>query len=129
MRDKLKPGEELVDSSGVHITNRTTKSKVVAEFVDAIPQPVDHLSSNKAPTWVAQDGLKEGFQKAMAAPGRALLLLHYDKEAGSMSKRKQLATWRAKRLEEQGYRESMGWTVRAVDDKIYVMYDPRTMEY
>lgn len=129
MREPLKPDDKLVDDSGIHITNRTYKSKVVAEFVDAIPPPKDNLTGNKAATWVPQDGLKEGLQKAMAAPGRALLLLKYDKDAGGMSVRRALAKKRVEYLNNQGYRESMGWTVRAVDDAVYVIYDPRTREY
>lgn len=65
----------------------------------------------------------------MAAPGRALLLLKYDKDAGPMSVRRSMAKKRVEYLNNQGYRESMGWTVRAVDDAVYVIYDPRTREY
>lgn len=127
MRDPLKPTDELVDKQGVHITNRTAKSKVIAEFVDAIPEP--KLTRVTAPAFVKQDGLQAGFEKAMANPGRAMLLLEYGKEAGSKSEQKRMAKWREKMLQEQGYRESLGWTIRAVDNQIYCMYDPRTMEY
>lgn len=121
--DHYNSWSQVNDTSAVRVQAQvvTIKSKVIAEFVDEIPKPKDTISRNRT-SWEPQDGLKEGLEKAMRNPGRALLLLKYGE--GSMSRRKALAKWRVEALEKQGYRENMGWTVRAVDDEIYVIYEP-----
>ena len=103
---------------------RTLKSKVIAEFVDEIPEPKSNIDKTRT-RFEAQPGFKEALQKAMANPGRAMLLVEYD--VGSKGKRRELAKFRAKAMGEQGYNERNGWTVRAVDHRVYVLYDPRGM--
>lgn len=101
---------------------RTFKAKVVAEFVDEIPTPKDHFRKYQT-SWQPQDGLKEGLEKAFRNPGRAMLLVKYDGK-DSPSKRREMARLRAKSLDDQGYSERMGWTVRAVETEVYVLYNP-----
>lgn len=107
---------------------RTFKSKVIAEFVDEIPQPKDHFRKYKT-SWEAQDGFKEGLEKAFRNPGRAMLLVTYEESKDSPSKKREMAKLRAKSLDDQGYSERMGWTVRAVDERVYVMYNPTENGY
>lgn len=101
---------------------RTFKARVVAEFVDEIPQPELKLDKYRT-SWARQDGLHEGLEKAFRNPGRAMLLVTYDGK-DSRSKRREMAKLRAKSLEDQGYSERMGWTVRNVDESVYVLYNP-----
>lgn len=107
---------------------RTFKAKVVAEFVDAIPVPADHFRKYKT-SWQPQDGLKEGLEKAFRNPGRAMLLVTYEEAKDSPSKRREMARLRAKSLGDQGYSERMGWTVRNVDERVYVMFNPPAEGY
>src|SRR5688500_3901345 len=88
------------DGSGVRV--RTMKSKVVAEFVDAIPD----LPDNRGPNWKSfepQEGVKEALNAAFNAPGRAMILVEYD--TGAPSQRRQSAKLRAKGLIDRGYSE------------------------
>ena len=101
---------------------RTFKAKVVAEFVDEIPTPKDHFRKYQT-SWAAQDGFKEGLEKAFRNPGRAMLLVTYEEGRDSPSKKREMARLRAKSLEDQGYSERMGWTVRNVDEKVFVLYN------
>lgn len=101
---------------------RTLKSKVIAEFVDEIPEPKSNIDKTRT-RFEAQPGFREALMKAMNNPGRAMLLVEYD--SGSKSKRRQLAEFRVKAMGDQGYNERNGWTVRAVDSRVFVLYDPR----
>lgn len=101
---------------------RTFKSRVIAEFVDEIPLAENQLKKYKT-SWIPQDGFREGLEKAFHNPGRAMILVRYDGK-DSPSKRREMARLRAKSLETQGYSERMGWTVRAVEFEVYVMYNP-----
>lgn len=95
-------------------------SKVIAEFVDEIPQPKDNLTGNRT-SWQPQDGVKEALTLAMEHPRRAMLLVKYIE--GPPSQRRSMAKRRAQAMVEQGYTEMNGWTVRAVDGDVYVMYN------
>ena len=107
---------------------RTFKAKVVAEFVDEIPTPKDHFKKYQT-SWAAQDGFKEGLEKAFRNPGRAMLLVTYKESKDSPSKKREMAKLRAKSLDSQGYSERMGWTVRAVETEVYVLYTPTENGY
>ena len=102
---------------------RTFKARVVAEFVDEMPEaaPIKNL---KHTSWERQDGLHEALEKAFNHPGRAMLLVKYDRKGDSPSRRREMARLRAKSLEDQGYSERMGWTVRNVENEVYVMFSP-----
>lgn len=97
-----------------------SKSTVIAKFVDEIPP--DDKSVHLLP-FQPQEGFQEGLELAMANPGRAMLLVTYDVD--SPSKCRGQAKLRARGLVEKGYSEVNGWTVRAVEDSVYVMFDPR----
>lgn len=99
------------------------KSRVVAQFVDAMPTPasVRHLDGHRT-EWASQDGFYEALELAAANPNRAMLLVKYDIDGASMSKRKSRAKARVVSLEKLGYGANSGWHVRAVDDEVYVMY-------
>lgn len=101
--------------------DRTLKSTVVAEFVDEIPKPKFHDIKKYRQSWEPQEGFKEGLMQAMNNPGRAMLLVRYDKDRAK-SKQRNLAKLRVFNLKEQGYNEHNGWDVRAVDNCVYVMY-------
>lgn len=109
------------DGSGIRV--KTMKSKVVAEFVDAIPDMPKNLDPKfRAPPFKAQEGVKEALDKAFNAPGRALILVDYNIEGNSRSKVRALSEKRVEYLESQGYSEHNGWVVRAVSGKVYVLY-------
>ena len=98
-----------------------SKSKVVGEFVDGIPEPKkSHNIGNYRTSWQSQEGVKEALSKAFAHPGKAMELLDYTE--GALSVRRKNAKLRVMSLERQGYTEDNGWTVRAVDTKIYCLY-------
>ena len=98
-----------------------SKSKVIGEFVDAIPEVKSREGWGKDRTsWQAQEGVREALAKAFANPGKALLLLEYNE--GAQSVRKKNAKLRVMSLERQGYTEENGWVIRAVDAKIYALY-------
>lgn len=98
------------------------KSKVVAQFVDAIPPLPEPYggSQHRAAPFQPQEGLKEALSLAMANKGRAMKLLEYTD--GPKSKDKSRAKIRALGLTNQGYTENNGWVVRAVDNAVYVLY-------
>lgn len=98
------------------------KSKVVAQFVDAIPDlpPAYGGKEHRAPPFQAQEGLKEALTLAMQNKGRAMKLLEYTD--GPKSKDKSRAKVRAMGLVNQGYTENNGWVIRAVDNAVYVLY-------
>lgn len=101
------------------------KSKVVAQFVDAIPDlpPAYGGKEHRAPPFQKQEGVVEALTLAMQNKGRAMLLVEYDSPDMSPSRRRQAAKMRARGLSEgQGYNENNGWIVRAVDNKVYVLY-------
>ena len=98
---------------------RKFKSKVIAEFVDAIPE-VKHKEFKKVTIFAAQDGVKEALQKAMGQPKRAMLLVRYDE--GSPGRKRALAEMRERAMKEQGYNENNGWIVRAVENEVYVVW-------
>jgi hypothetical protein len=98
-----------------------SKSTVIGEFVDAIPEVKSRQGFGKDRTsWAAQEGVREALAKAFANPGKAMLLLEYDE--GAQSVRKKNAKLRVMSLERQGYTEDNGWIIRAVDAKIYALY-------
>jgi hypothetical protein len=99
-----------------------SKSKVVGEFVDGIPEVKKKSTFEKYRTsWEAQPGVKEALSKAFNNPGRAMELLDYTE--GALSVRRKNAKLRVMSLvERQGYSEDNGWTIRAVDTKIYCLY-------
>lgn len=94
------------------------KSKVVAEFVDEMP---DYDGTKHLTPFESQPGLKEAMIKAMNNPGRAMKLVEYCE--GPRSKWKSMAKIRAKGLQERGYSEENGWDIRAVENIVYVMYN------
>lgn len=101
------------------------KSKVVAQFVDAIPDlpPAYGGKEHRAPPFQAQEGFREAMTLAMQNKGRAMLLVEYSNPEMSPSKRRSAAKMRARgMIENQGYNENNGWIVRAVDNKVYVLY-------
>ena len=102
---------------------RTFKARVIAEFVDEMPEATHDPRSTKT-SWTAQDGLKEGLAKAFEHPGRAMLLVKYDRKGDSPSRRREMAKLRAKSLGDQGFNARMGLDVRAVENSVYVMYNP-----
>lgn len=98
------------------------KSRVVAEFVDEIPEAFKPIDYNKTRTrWEPQEGFREAMEKAFMHPGRPMLLVRYDIDK-SKSKQKTQAMARVAALATQGYNESTGWIVRAVDNAVYVNY-------
>ena len=100
---------------------RTFKGRVVAEFVDAIPEVNNPTKGFKRTTiFAAQDGVKEALEKAMHHPKKAMLLVKYDE--GAPSRRRTLAELRELAMKRQGYNESNGWVVRAVEGEVYVMW-------
>ncbi len=106
---------------------RTFKSKVIAEFVDEIPTPSPKKFQAHQTTWESQSGIKEALMKAFNHPGKAMILVDYDgkdERKASPSRRRDMAGLRARSLIDQGYSERMGWTVRAVETKVFVMYNP-----
>lgn len=109
------------DGSGIRV--RTMKSKVVGEFVDAIPEidPKDNFKG-KMQSFQRQEGLTEALNKAFNAPGRAMILVDYNLEENSKSRRRALSEKRVEYLNDQGYSEQAGWIVRAVDGRVYVLY-------
>ena len=102
--------------------DRTLKSRVVAEFVDEIPKPKFHDIQKHRQSFESQPGFREAMMKAMNNPGRAMLLVTYDVDK-SKSKQRNLAKLRVWNLEQQGYSEQAGWTIKAVDNMVYVMYN------
>lgn len=109
------------DEKGV--TVRTMKSKVIAEFVDEIPpMPMNLDLSKKAAPFQRQEGVKEALDMAFNAPGRAMILVDYNIPGTSRSQGRILADRRAESLANQGYGEKSGWVVRAVDGRVYVLY-------
>ncbi len=99
---------------------RQFKSKVIAEFVDAIPDIPKSPPFKRVTIFAAQDGVKEALQKAMNHPKKAMLLVEYD--TGAPSRRRTLAELRELAMKRQGYNENNGWVVRAVEGKVYVMW-------
>lgn len=98
-----------------------SKSTVIGEFVEAIPEVKSRQGfGSQRTSWQAQEGVREALSKAFANPGRAMLLLEYDE--GAQSVRKKNAKLRVMSLERQGYTEENGWIIRAVDAKIYALY-------
>lgn len=97
-----------------------SKSKVVGEFVDAIPEPKKSNLNKYRTSWQSQEGVREALSKAFAHPGKAMELLDYTE--GALSVRRKNAKLRVMSLEKQGYNEQNGWIVRAVDTKIYCLY-------
>ena len=106
------------DENGV--TVRTMKSKVVGEFVDAIPDLPDNRKNWQ--TFQRQEGLTEALNRAFNAPGKAMVLVDYNIEGNSRSKVRALSEKRVEYLQTQGYSEQSGWIVRAVEGKVYVLY-------
>ena len=102
---------------------RTFKATVVAEFVDEMPAATHDPRDTKT-SWEPQSGFKEALQKAFEHPGRAMLLVKYESKGDSRSKRRGMAKLRAKSLDDQGYSKRMGWDVRAVENEVYVLYNP-----
>lgn len=97
-----------------------SKSKVIGEFVDAIPERKYKPENLKRTSWAAQEGVREALSIAFANPGKAMLLVHYDQ--GAKSVRKKNADLRRMSLERQGYNEENGWIIRAVEEKVYCLY-------
>lgn len=99
-----------------------SKSTVIGEFVDAIPEVErkNPLDPKYRTSWEAQKGVREAFSKAFANPGKAMLLVEYDQ--GAPSVRRKNAKLRVLSFTKQGYSEDNGWIVRAVDGKIYCLY-------
>lgn len=98
------------------------KSKVVAEFVDDMPERPEPFGGKRV-IFQRQEGFTEAMTLAMQNPGRAMLLLEY--KDGPKSKDRSRAKARVMGMEAQGYSERNGWTVRAVENKVYVMYAGR----
>ncbi len=70
--------------------------------------------------------------KAFSHPGKAMILVDYDgkdERKASPSRRRTMAELRAKSLIDQGYSERMGWTVRAVETRVFVMYQPKEEQW
>lgn len=97
-----------------------SKSTVIGEFVDEIPEKKPGTSNLRRTSWAPQEGVREALSKAFANPGKAMLLVHYDQ--GAKSVRKKNADLRRMSLIRQGYSEENGWIVRAVEEKVYVLY-------
>jgi hypothetical protein len=97
-----------------------SKSTVIGEFVDEIPERKYKPENLKRTSWQAQEGVREALSKAFANPGKAMELVHYDQ--GAKSVRKKNAYLRQLSLLRQGYTEENGWIVRAVEEKVYVLY-------
>lgn len=100
----------------------TPKSKVIAEFVDEIPKPKDRSGNLRTTSWEVQPGVREALIKAFNNPGKAMILVEYDAKGLAPSKRRSQAKLRVMALERQGYTEQAGWVVKAVDNKVYVLY-------
>jgi hypothetical protein len=98
-----------------------SKSKVIGEFVDAIPEVPKKFDYEKSRTsWERQPGIEAAFSKAFRNPGKALILVDYNE--GAMSVRKKNAKLRVMSFNRQGYTEENGWIIRAVETKVYAMY-------
>lgn len=98
-----------------------SKSTVIGEFVDAIPEVEKKINLNDTRTsWQAQAGVREALSKAFANKGRAMILVEYDQ--GAKSVRVKNAKLRVMSLEKQGYNEDNGWVIRAVEGRVYCLY-------
>lgn len=99
---------------------RKFKSKVVAQFVERMPETgqAHHLTA-----FTAQEGVAEALEQAFMSKGRAMLLLTYNDEKDSKSQQKSQARSRVLDLQRQGYTAEAGWIVRAADNRVYVMYN------
>lgn len=107
------------DENGV--TVRTYKSKVIAEFVDGIPDEDPKANfKGKMNVYTPQEGVREALDMAFNAPGRAMVLVEYDQ--GPPSQRRNNAKSRVEMLNKQGYSEKSGWVVVARENKVYVLY-------
>ena len=96
-------------------------SKVIAEFVDEIPKPKQNkLKKVRTHIFEAQEGVKEALEKAMQHRGKAMCLVEY--VVGPPSRRRDQAKLRAMSLNKMGYSEANGWIVRAVDEKVFVVW-------
>ena len=97
--------------------------KLHEEFVDEIPEDnaIAKFQGRMAPSFKPTPGVREAMLRAFENPRRAMKLMEYVE--GAPSKRKNMAEMRVRALKEQGYNEGNGWTVRAVDATVYVMYD------
>ena len=98
---------------------RQHTSRVIAEFVDEIPAVVSK-KFQRTTIFAAQDGVKEALEKAMHHPKKAMVLVEYDQ--GSPARRRTLADLRVLSMTKQGYTENNGWIVRAVEGKVYVIW-------
>lgn len=96
------------------------KSKVIGEFVDEIPEVKMADVSKYRQSWKPQEGVREALSIAFRNPGKAMLLLEYTE--GAPSKKKSNAKLRVRSLIDQGYSESNGWIIRAVDNRVYALY-------
>lgn len=116
-------GNNQVPDDGSGIRVRTMKSKVIGEFVDAIPDMPKNLDPKfRAPPFKAQEGVKEALNMAFNAPGRAMKLVDYNLEGNSRSKVRALSEKRVEYLQDQGYSEANNWHVVAVAGIVYVLY-------
>lgn len=99
---------------------RRHKSVVVGEFVDEIPQIAKGKWVTKTHVFAAQDGVKEALEKAMNHKGKAMVLVEYNE--GAPSRKRTLAELRERAMIKSGYSEENGWVVRAVENKVYVLW-------
>lgn len=96
------------------------KSKVIGEFVDKIPEIKMADIEKYRQSWKPQEGVREALSIAFRNPGKAMLLLEYTE--GAPSKKKGAARLRVRSLTDQGYSEQNGWIIRAVDNRVYALY-------
>lgn len=103
------------------------KGSIVAEFVDKIPEVTSNRKS--LTSFIAQPGYREAMEKARSNPGHAMLLIDYDKpenmesKRDSPSRRRRNAELRVESIQNQGFNERSGWTVKAVGAQVYVLYN------
>lgn len=98
----------------------SSKSKVIGEFVDEIPEIKMADVEKYRQSWKPQEGVREALSIAFRNPGKAMLLLEYTE--GAPSKKRGAARLRVRSLIDQGYSEQNGWIIRAVDAKVYALY-------